>query len=144
MSLVFAREDFYVIGIYTMPFDVNYLNFYYMEYANIEPRSTNHVIGNHWKLLQQRFRNSAYWRHLLSLVLTVRLETTVADPRGGGWGGLNPQRKKSSSYLGVSLCFGDILSEKQCPICRRLHEKAFGNQKYIPRPLTVKYIFFQI
>ena len=49
------------------------------------------------------------------------------------------QGKKSSPYLGVSLWFGDILSEKQCPICLRLHEKAFGNQKIsrgrAPRPL---------
>ena len=77
--------------------------------------------------------------------------TAVANPRGVGGLGLAtppPLRKKSSPYLGVSLWFADILSEKQCPICLRLHEKAFGNQKF-PQgrplyPFTVKYIFCQI
>ena len=51
---------------------------------------------------------------------------------GGGWGFKPPppSEKKSSPYLGVSLGFGDILSEKQLIICLRLHEKAFGNQKF--------------
>ena len=48
---------------------------------------------------------------------------SVADPRGGGVGGWNRPHKKSSLFLGVSLWFGDIRSEKQCPICLRLHEK---------------------
>ena len=43
---------------------------------------------------------------------------------------------------------GDIVSEKQCQICLRLHEKTFGNQKFLrgrpPRPFTVKYCFCQI
>ena len=77
----------------------------------------------------------------------------VAYPRGCEVLGFNPPpppRKKSSPYLGVSLWFGDtcILSEKQCPICLRLHEKTFGNQKIsrgsAPRPLYSKIFFYQI
>ena len=50
--------------------------------------------------------------------------------------------------LGVSLRFGDILSEKQCSISLRLHEKAFGNQKFprgwAPRPLhSIFFVKFQ-
>ena len=58
---------------------------------------------------------------------------------GGAFGGLKPSplRKKSSPYLGVSLWFGDILSEKQCPIRLRLHEKAFG----APRQLYSRLLF---
>ena len=54
-----------------------------------------------------------------------------------------PPQKQASPYLEVSLWFGDILlSEKQCPICLRLHEKAFRNQTFprgrVPRPLYSK------
>ena len=60
---------------------------------------------------------------------------------GGGLGGWNHPQEKSSLFLGVSLWFGDILSEKQCPICLRLHEKTFRNQKFprgrAPRPLYI-------
>ena len=59
--------------------------------------------------------------------MALKLFVTVADPRGGGGGGLY------------------ILSEKQCPICLRLHEKTSGNKKFpggrAPRPLHSK-IFF--
>ena len=53
----------------------------------------------------------------------------------GGWGcgGFKPPpllRKKPSLYLGVYLWFGDILSEKHCPICLRLHDKSFWNQNF--------------
>ena len=77
----------------------------------------------------------------------------VADTRGAVCG-FNPSppplRKKSSSYLGVSFWFGDILSEKQYPICLRLHQKAFGNQKFLqagpfdPLFLQLNIYFFQI
>ena len=47
--------------------------------------------------------------------------------RGGVWEVYPPppQKKIITSFLRVSLWFGDILSEKQCPICLRLHEKTF-------------------
>ena len=50
--------------------------------------------------------------------------------KGRGFNPSPPSEKKSSPCLGISLWFGDILSEKQWPICLRLHEKAFGNQKF--------------
>ena len=60
-------------------------------------------------------------------VVCEKVRNSVADPRRGE--GFKPRLwKKSSPYLGVSLWFGDILSEKQCPICLRLHEKTFGNR----------------
>ena len=71
----------------------------------------------------------------------------MAVQRGAGLRGLNPSpsEKKSSPYLGVSLGFDDIVSEKQCPICLRLHEKALGNKKIGPLdPFTVNYFFCQI
>ena len=53
--------------------------------------------------------------------------------------------RKNHPYLGVSLWFGDILSEKHYPICLILHEKAFGNQKFprgqAPRPLYSNFFF---
>ena len=59
----------------------------------------------------------------------------MADPRGVSE---NQWKWNSSPYLGLSLWFGDIISEKQCPICLRLHEKAFENQNFprgrAPRP----------
>ena len=61
---------------------------------------------------------------------------TLADPSRK-----KSSRKKSSPYLGVSLWFGDILSEKHCPICFRLHDKTFGNQKFPLYPFTVKFSF---
>ena len=60
----------------------------------------------------------------------------------GGWNTPLPLRKTSTPYLEVSLWFGDILSERQCPICLRLHDKTFGNQKFprgrVPLPLYSK------
>ena len=60
-----------------------------------------------------------------------------------------PPQKKSSPYLGVSFWFGAILSEKQCPIWLRLHEKTFGKQTFFrgggaPRPLYSKIFVYPI
>ena len=75
----------------------------------------------------------------------------ITDSGGSKGGGLEveitlPLRKKSSPESGVSLWFGHILSEKQCPICLRLHDKTFGSQKFprgrSPRPLYSKLFFF--
>ena len=55
----------------------------------------------------------------------------VADPRGGSGLTPPPKKKRITLLIGVSLWFGDILSEKQCPICHRLHEKTFRNQKFL-------------
>ena len=69
-------------------------------------------------------------QHLDKCTFSPPLEIVVQFSGGskGGKEGLNPPplRKNSSPCLGVSLWFGDILSAKQCHICLRLHEKAFG------------------
>ena len=96
--------------------------------------------------------------HFLFLFTTLNLVTNTGyisqniryqwqNQGGRGFGGFNPSSpgKKSSAYLGVSLWFVDILSEKQCLICLRLHDKTFGNQKFpweqAPRTLYGKISF---
>ena len=52
----------------------------------------------------------------------------VADPRGGGRG----LKQIINLFRGFLMiwCYRLRLREKQCPICLRLHEKAFGCQKF--------------
>ena len=65
----------------------------------------------------------------------------------GGWGcnPPSPQKKIITLFRGF-LWFGDIQSEKQCPICLILHEKTFGNQQFsrglAPRSLYSKIFLF--
>ena len=59
---------------------------------------------------------------------------SLADPRGGG--GEPPPPRKKSSFLGVSLLFDDVLSEKQCTICLR------WENIWAPRYFYSKILFF--
>ena len=69
--------------------------------------------------------------------------------KGGGLGGLNPpSEKKSSPYLGVSLCFGDILSGNRAQYaldCMRkpLESKNFpGRRPFDPLHLNIYFSNF--
>ena len=75
----------------------------------------------------------------------MKLSTYQGRIQGGGGGRLTPSppRKKSWSYLGVSVWTGGILMDKQRPICLRLQEKALENKKIIRgRPSHLTYIYY--
>ena len=70
----------------------------------------------------------------------------ISKPNGGssGGGGGWTLRQKNHHLIQVFfLWLGDILSEKQCQLCLRLHEKTFGNQKY-PRGRAPWHLYSKI